>query len=65
MAARVPTHVPALWGPSVITVGTLAFTYHACSLPLKTLALLGLGVFRGYLLVLDPNVLYTPHALFR
>jgi len=62
MATRVPTHVPALWSPSV-TVGVLAFTYHACNLPLKTLALLGLGVSSGYLLVLDPNVLYTPHAL--
>ena len=62
MAARVPTYVPALCGPSV-TVGALAFTYHACNLPLKTLALLGLGVSSGYLLVLDPNVLYTPHAL--
>jgi len=62
MATRVPTHVPALWGPS-FTVGALAFTYHACSLPLKTLALLGLGVSSGYLLMLDPNVLYTPHAL--
>jgi len=58
MAARVPT----LWGPSV-TVGALALTYHACNLPLKTLALLGIGVSSGYLLVLDPNVLYTPHAL--
>ena len=62
MAARVPTHVPALRGPSV-TVGALVLTYHACSFLLKTLTLLGFGVFRGYLLVLDPNVLYTPHAL--
>jgi len=62
MAAKVPTHVPTSWGPSV-TVGALAFTYHACSLPLKILALLGIGIFRGYLLVLDSNVLYTPHAL--
>jgi len=64
MAAKVPTHVPASWGPFV-TVGALAFMYHACNLPLKTLALLDLGVFRGYLVVLDPNVLYTPHALSR
>ena len=28
----------------------------------QTLTLLGLGVFRGYLLMLDSNVLYTPHA---
>jgi len=32
--------------------------------PQKSLALLGLSVFRKYLLVLDPNVLYTPYALF-
>jgi len=31
-------------------------------LTLETLALLGLGVSNEYLLVLDPNVLYTPHA---
>jgi len=62
MAARVPTHVPALWA-YLFTVGVLAFTYHACILSPKTLVLLGLGVFREYLLVLDPNVLYTPHAL--
>ena len=62
MTARVLTHVPALWGSYVI-VDALAFTYHACNLPLETLALLGLGVSSGYLLVLDPNVLYTPPAL--
>jgi len=39
--------------------------YHACNFPLKTLAPLGLNVFRGYLLVLDLNVLYTSHALSR
>ena len=54
MAARVPTHVPAVWGPFV-TVGVLVFTYHACSLFLETLTLLGLGVSSGYLLVLDPE----------
>jgi len=62
MAARVPTHVSTLWGPS-ITVGALV-PFVSCMQPSpETLALLGLGVFRGYLLVLDPNVLYTPHAL--
>jgi len=61
LVVKVPTHVPALWGPFV-TVGALTFTYHACSLPLKTLVLLGLGIFSVYLLVLDPNVLYTQHV---
>jgi len=63
MAAKVPTHVSTSWDPSV-TVDVLAFTYHACSLPLKTLALLGLGVSNGYLLVLDPNLYYTHHMHF-
>jgi len=62
MAARVPTHVPVSWGPSV-TVGVLVFMYHACSLHLKTLALLSLDIFRGYLLVLDPKY-YTHHVHF-
>jgi len=52
MAARILTNIPASWGPSV-TVGVLAFTYHACSLPLKTLAFFGPYVSSGYLLVLD------------
>jgi len=52
-------------GAHLFTVDALVFMYHECSLPLKTLALLGLGVFGQHLLVLDSNVLYTPPVLSR
>jgi len=46
MAARVPTHVPALGG-HMSTIGAQAFTYHACSLSPNPHAL-GLRRFREY-----------------
>ena len=54
MVVRVPTHVPAL-GAHLSTVGIQAFTYRACSLFRKTLALLGLGILREYFTCVIPE----------
>jgi len=64
MAGRVPTHVPASRGPFVYCRRT---SLHISCMQLisKIPSALGLRCLGKYLLVLDPNVLYTPHALFR
>jgi len=61
MAARVPTHVPTLRGHLFYGCPKYSRVMHAVY-PWETLTLTGLSASKGYLLVLDLYVLYTPHA---
>jgi len=46
----------------ICSIGALILHVPCMQLSWKTLVLLGFGAVREYVLVLDPNVLYTPHA---
>jgi len=61
MADRVPTHVPALRRHLLCGCPNYSCAMHAAC-PLETLTLMGLSASKGYLRLLDLNVLYTPHA---
>jgi len=50
------------WCALICSIGGLILHVPCMQLSLETLALLGFGAAKEYLLVLDPNVLYTPHA---